>query len=150
MPLAGDIIEVGRIPGWLIGETIEVADSSTFTTTETVLISLTVPVVSGRTYSVDGKLRIQSTSGSINEGCQVRLREDNSAGNELDRILITVATVAGTAGYGGDLLGTFSAPSTGNKTFVVTGVRISAAAGTQRMEGSPASPNFLRVRYESG
>lgn len=150
MPLAGDIIEVGRIPGWLIDDTIEVADSATFTTTETVLITLTVPVVSGRTYSVDGKLRIQSTVGGIAEGCQVRIREDNVTGNELDRLIINVATTATTVGYGGMLLSRYTAVATGNKTFVVTGVRITGATGTFRMEGSAASPNILAVRYETG
>lgn len=150
MPLAGDIIEVGRIPGWPIGQTVSNADSATFTTTETVLLTLQVPLVAGRIYRVMSKLRVASTAGSINEGCQLRLREDNSVGNELDRLIVVIATVAGTAGYGGDLDSNFTAVATATKTFVVTGQRISAAAGTQRMEGSGASPNLLTVRYESG
>ena len=150
MPLAGDIIEVGRIPGWLIDDQIEVVDSATFTTTETIIITLTVPLVNGRTYSIDAKVRMQSTSAGINEICLVRIREDNATGNELDRIPICIATTLTTFGYGGDLLARFTAVATGNKTFVVTGVRAAGAAGTQRMEASGASPNILAVRYESG
>lgn len=147
MPAAGEKIRVGRIPGELVGRQIETADSAGFTSTETVLITLTVPVIDARIYDVEGKLRVQSAAASINEGCQLRLREDSVTGNELDRVLVTIATTAGTVGYGANLFAQYTSDATEDKTFVITGVKIAAATGAQRMEASGATPGILSVRF---
>jgi hypothetical protein len=138
----------GQRPGEVIGTpTVETSNSSTFTTTETQVSSITVPLVSGRTYWVEAFIGFNSTVvGDVISG---RLREDNASGNIIDQNVIATVFVSGFRKTTCPLYFRFTASATANKTFVATGQR-DFGTGTCRMEANTNRPSFMRVIYESG
>jgi hypothetical protein len=146
---AGFLSEGGRIPGEIIGTpTIETSDSGTFNTTETAVLSVTVPLVSGRTYSIHTYLRISSTVD--NDDVRVAIREDSASGafvttdrRELD------ADNQGSLGQSFHVMAFFTATATEDKTFVTSAVRDSGT-GTYNLSASANRPSMLYVRYEFG
>lgn len=148
MANAGQIIVAGRIPGERIGIAEATADSGLFTA-ETVVMSVTVPLVSGRTYSVWANPGLMSTiSGDV---VRARLREDDIAGTILDGTIEDISnnTSNTTRKHAVILLSDYQAVSTGNKTFVVTGAR-ATGSGNVHLEGVPGRKSYIVVRYESG
>jgi hypothetical protein len=143
---AGFQLAAGRIPGELIASSVATADSSNFTTTEVVVMTVTAPLVTGRTYSIWAGPTFHSTvDGDV---VFAQLREDDVSGNGLDRtddyIRVTTSTIDRTL-----LFSMFTATATGNKTFVVTGDRV-IGSGNCRLEASTNRPAYMLVRYESG
>ena len=143
---AGQIAEAGRIPGERIATTEVTSSSSTFTTTEIDVASVTAPLVSGRTYLVyfDGAFNT-STTGDIVRG---RLREDNTTGS----VRQTRDTPAMTSGATVEPLimqAEYTAVSTGDKTFVATAVRLTGT-GTPNLQAASGFPSFLWVDYTRG
>lgn len=140
----------GRIPGQLVGDvSVVTADSATFTTTETQVQTVTVPLVSGRTYKVCWmpKWRSTATGDSIVQ----RIREDSLAGNELQVARVVTGRDAGTTGYGALIVTLFTAVATANKTFSFTGQRGHASdTGTINLEGGGSHPNLAWVEYWYG
>src|SRR5262245_48983078 len=78
---AGENVEAGRVSGERIATTIDLTDSGSFTTSETVVSTVIAALVTGRTYRVRFVTDIRSTVA--NDRAQVRLREDNVSGTEL-------------------------------------------------------------------
>jgi hypothetical protein len=148
MSSAGQLSLANRIPGERIGASVVVADSGTFTA-ETVVMTLVVPLVAGRTYSVFANPGLSSSVAADVVGA--KLREDSITGTVLDSAIedINDATAPTTRKHALILLSDYTALSTANKTFVVTGER-ATGTGNVRMPGSSARKSYLLVRYESG
>jgi hypothetical protein len=143
---AGFQLAAGRIPGELIASSAAVSDSANFTTTETVVLTVTAALVSGRTYSVWAGPTFHSTvDGDV---VHSQMRQDNVSGTVMDRtddyIRVTATTIDKTI-----LFALYTATTTGNKTFVVTGDRVSGS-GNCRLEADTIRPAYMLVRYETG
>jgi hypothetical protein len=143
---AGFQLAAGRIPGELIASSVATADSANFTTTEVIVMTVTAPVVIGRTYSVWAGPTFHSTVDA--DVVHSQLREDNVSGTILDRtddyIRVTVSAIDRTILYAH-----YTADATENKTFVVTGDRV-IGTGNCRLEAASNRPAFMIVRYETG
>lgn len=142
---AGFQLVAGRIPGERIATTTRTSTPAGFTTTETVTDTVTAALVSGRTYKVSCWILCRSTVAADSEN--VRLREDNLTGTELQaaRIYIPIITTTFVA----PLEALYTAVATGNKDFVVTGVRASGT-GTITHAAAATQPVYLWVDYISG
>lgn len=143
---SGQKLTPGRFSGERIETSTETADSSTFTTTETSIGSVTASLVTGRTYRVRLFTRIGTTVA--NDVAIVRVREDSVAGAEL----VGDATAALTTSVTGNTVIQeieYTATATGAKTFVATCVR-STGSGSLRREASSTRPTYLYVDYIRG
>lgn len=144
MPQAGDTIVLATVPGANVATTEQTSDSTTFTTTETVIMTISVPLVIGRRYRIHHTSIIASNAAGATD-VMVRLREDSVIGTILTQ---EVVTVGGSAfGWGPRLFREFTAVATANKTFVVTGERIGGVANTMRLEADATRPAYLYVDY---
>lgn len=148
MPSAGQSAIAGQVPGERLGQDIDTSDTATFTTTETVVSSVTVDLVNGRTY----KVRFVGTMQSDVNGdlINARIREDNSTGTQLQ--LRREQSTTNTAGSGPsfDMEAEYTAVATGSKTFVATGVRGAGGTGNITCEGAATQPRYLYVDYCRG
>lgn len=136
----------GRVPGQLIASSAATSDSSNFTTTEVVVMTVNASLVSGRVYSIwAGPTFHSSVDGDV---VHTQLREDSVSGTVRDRtddyIRVSPAAIDKTV-----LFSLYTAVSTGTKTFVVTGDRV-AGTGNCRLEADTIRPAYMLVRYESG
>jgi hypothetical protein len=147
MPSAGESVIAGRMPGERIATQIDTADTSTFTTTETVVSTVTAALVNGRIYRVRfvGTMQSDVTDDTINS----RLREDNVSGTQLQLRRAQSPTSSAGSGVGMDVEAEYTAVATGNKTFVATGTR-STGTGNITCEGSATQPRYLYVDYIRG
>lgn len=143
---AGFQLAAGRIPGELITSSVATADSANFTTTEVIVMTITAPLVTGRTYSIWADPTFHSSvDGDV---VHSQLREDNVSGTILDRtddyIRVTTSAIDRTI-----LFSLYTATATANKTFVITGDRVSGT-GNCRLEAATNRPAYMLVRYETG
>lgn len=131
---AGQIIDVDDVLG-RVDTTERTANVGTFTTTETQIDTVTVSLVSGRTYGVWLYGTFQTTVA--NDSVNAAIREDSTSGTRMTvaRVYLPILGV----GFGFALYAEYTAGSTGDKTFVGTGQRQSgtgsitaAAAATQK------------------
>jgi hypothetical protein len=136
----------GRVPGELLDITTQTSDGSGFTTTRADQMSITVPVVSGRTYAVWHTA--QYASSAAGDSVIARIWQDSSSGTELQSGVIYIDTT-GTLGYLAYVTRLWVAGSTGDQTFVVDAVR-SAGSGTCRLEAASNRPAYLGVNYVTG
>lgn len=146
MAAAGEIAEAGRIPGERIATTEETSASSAFTS-ETVLMSVTATLVSGRTYRVTGKVPL--TSSVSNDEARAQIREDNISGTVLDAASGEMSTGTSTTSNNIRPESEYTAVSTGSKTFVVTGERV-AGTGNITMNAATTRKGYLYVDYIRG
>lgn len=143
---AGFQLTAGRIPGERIITTTSTSDSSTYTTTETTLDTVTAPLVDGRTYCVRWSGGLVTTVAA--DISLIRMREDDSTGTLLvERNFYLASTSSG--GFGTELEATFTAEATEDKTFVITGTR-NGGTGTHHADGTATRPRYLYVQYISG
>ncbi len=144
MSSAGRKLVAGRIPGERIATTISTVPLGGITTTETTFISVTAPLVNGRTYRV----RLISHIGSSVNGDRglVRIREDDDTGTQLqvERIHIPVA-----GSYPGHTEVEYTATASGDKTFVATLVRESGTGSMSHNAGA-TQPAYMYVDYIRG
>jgi hypothetical protein len=147
MPAAGETIIAGRVPGERIATTTATADSSTFTTTETTVMSVTAALVTGRTYRVRFYGRFNSSVST--DRVVARFREDNSSGTEIATTDTPLTNYSGTFGHAIEIEIEYTASATGNKTFVVTGER-GAGSGNCNLEAATTRPAYLYVDYIRG
>lgn len=137
MFLAGQVLTADDLNALIpekIGE--ETADSADFTTTQTVVMTGVASVVQGRTYRIRfiGRWAADAASNII-----TRIREDTGGGAEV-AVGQVVISDASSLGYGPQpMSGEFVAGATGDKTFVITGVR-NGAGGNCRLEATNAAP----------
>jgi hypothetical protein len=143
MSSAGQQLVANAIPGERIGTVVAVANSANVTV-EAVTDTITVPVVTGRTYRITFAASI---SGGAAERALARIREDNLTGTALQtyRVGIPFATNFGAPPVQAE----YTAVSTGNKTFVATLQRETAIANTFRV-GNATQPAYLYVDYIRG
>jgi hypothetical protein len=148
MSSAGQLLEAGRIPGEVIGTpSIVTSDSSPFTTSDTEVMTITVPLIAGRTYQVWFLGRFNTDAADTKVACE--MHQDNDAGT-LMQIGQTDLPNTSTLGYGPlPVTALFEAVTSANKTFVITGRR-NGGTGNIRLDASPAAPAFLWVEYFSG
>lgn len=146
MSTAGFQLVAGRIPGERIATNVATSDTSTFTTTETVIDSVTAALVSGRTYRIRFYAGFATT---VNDSFVIaKIREDNLTGTTL----MERNTALNTTSAAGIFVVTeaeYTAVSTGNKTFVTTGQR-NGGTGTLHADGAATRPRYLYVEYISG
>lgn len=122
-----------------IATTTRTTSTSTFTA-ETVTDSVTAALVSGKTYKVVCNQGCSSSVAADSE--TLRIREDSISGTQIQavRVPLTVASVA----VPGRLEVDYVAVATGNKTFVVTGLRASGTGNLSHI-ASTGQPNNIYV-----
>lgn len=146
MSSAGQQLVAGRIPGERIATTRTTADSATFTTTTTAVMTVVAPLVTGRTYWVRAVYRWQSTVAGDN--VTGAIREDSVTGTIIQTNVSNVQLTGSLISM--QVMETqFTAVSTGNKTFILAGVRFTGS-GTINLDASSPSPSFLYVDYIEG
>lgn len=142
MSSAGQQLVAGRIPGEEIAVDIETA-AGTSSTSEIVDMSVTAPVVSGRTYWVIADFAIDGTDDDV---ALVRLREDSISGTELVARRLRLNTVGGTTGTAMPLRVRYTAGTTEDKTFVLT----HESGVASNLAGGSTTPCYFWVEYVSG
>jgi hypothetical protein len=147
MATAGSSVEAGRVSGERIATQIDTADSGTFTTTETIVSTVVAALVNGRTYRVKAHTRCSSSVAA--DRYIARLREDNATGTAIQGSNVDITAAATTHGWPADLEAEYVAVATGNKTFVLTGVR-GSGTGNCFMEAGADHPSYLYVDYVRG
>lgn len=140
MPLAGEKILASDVQTRIVTDT-QTTDSANYTTTETTVQTVTAALVAGRVYKIVAQSRASSSTGT--DTIVARLREDTSTGTELQSYFVDVSGST-TIGAAVVMEALYTAVGTGNKTFVLTGVR-SVGAGNCRLEASPLRPSYLYV-----
>ncbi len=131
MPFVGDLAIVPSV-GYALGTT----SVSSFTTTETVTDTITTGVTSGKSYLIRWMGMFQSSVAG--DSIEVRIREDALAGTSImsgrKQILATGTLVV--------IRALWTAGSTINKTFVVTGKRVAGSGNIGRYGASDAPSTF--------
>lgn len=147
MALAGQIAYAGRIPGERI-ETVRITQDSPTFTSETVVGSITAPLVAGRTYAVVALARWGSDSAG--DDIVARIREDDINGATINHGQGEQPGTISSLGFGAvPVYAEYTATATGLKTFVLTGQR-NFGSGNCRLDASGAAPAFLLVEYIKG
>jgi hypothetical protein len=138
----------GRIPGEIIGTpTIVTSDSSGFTSEVVVMTLADRPLVAGRTYQVWCLARWGSSVATDQIVCRIRPDDVSGAMMQLGQ---QIGGGTSSFGYGPlPLMAFWTAITTGNQTFVVTGDR-NGGTGTCRLDASPANPALLWCQYAFG
>lgn len=132
-----------------VGTGYEDTDSSTFTTTTTVIVSCVAQLVAGRTYRVKLVTHIGLASPTTADSASLGIREDSVSGTELQGLNSLPLPSSTAAGHYGQLETDYTAVATGSKTFVGTAVR-NAGTGTLRREAAGIRPTILSVDYAYG
>lgn len=145
MPLAGEIIVAGQIPGERVATTIATANSAVITTTETVVMSVMAPVVNGRTYRVVFDAAYDGTV--IDDTFLANMREDSLTGTSIQARRLSLASTPSLqpVHFGVE----YTAIATADKTFVVTLVRTSGT-GNVILNAAANFPAYLYVDYIRG
>lgn len=147
MALAGRTAEAGRIPGQRIATTVETSDSSTFTTTETEVLSVTASLVEGRTY----RFRFQCRFGSsVSDDIIIyRIRQDDTSGTTQQIGRFHIATSSGSTGLPVTDEWQYTATATGDKTIIVTGQRTIGSGNIYRA-ATTGGPSYFYCDYIEG
>jgi hypothetical protein len=142
MPLAGETIIAGKVPGERVATDIETTDSTPgITTTEAVVHTVVAPVVNGRTYRVRWHGDLASSAAA--DVFFVKIREDSLTGNTLD-FRRYYSPGANNFPYSTEV--EYTADATEDKTFVLTLVR-SSGSGSGRLDAGTLNPAFFYVDY---
>jgi hypothetical protein len=121
------------------------SDSTTWAGSESAaLITASPTLVSGFTYRITLQTTVVGSAGGLAEAAFMRIREDNSTGTQIGGANIAIPNTNG-SGYPLHLATEYTAVSTGSKSFVVTGSRISGATGTQNIAAGSARPTWFTV-----
>lgn len=139
---AGDRITADELSTYAGEPEIREINSSAFTTAETEVDTITVPVVNGRRYKVVWRPAFFSTVA--NDHVRGAIREDDLAGTALYVQNITTP-ISGQA-FLMHLEGFYTATATEDKTFIGTGDRIT---GTGTITGQAASSNPTLLYVEN-
>lgn len=124
-----------------------VADSAPITTTETAVLTVTIPMVSGQTYGISVKATISSTVVTAigTNLASVRVREDSTTGTVITSDVFAALSTA-PAGYPYSTYAEYTAVSTANKTIVFTIVRNTATTETYQLRAAATRPGMMRVQ----
>jgi hypothetical protein len=140
---AGERIVADKLSKYADEPEVRETNSSAYTA-ETVLDTTTVPVVNGRRYRIIWDSEISSSVNSTAETDRVRIREDNITGTVLQTRTITLPNAVAAPAH---VEARFTATSTGNKTFVVTGSRL-GGTGSHISGGNSSAPTILAVEND--
>lgn len=133
-----------RYPGQRIATTIISTDSAGFTNAaEVIIASVTAPLIEGLTYKIWFWGGIMSTV--TGDELQTRIREDNATGTQLSFNATSITRAAATGDWTATLEAQYTAVATGDKTFVVTGIR-ALGTGTGRIE-TIQKPSLFYVEF---
>lgn len=124
-----------------LATTTRTSNTSTFTA-ETVTDTVSADLVLGRLYKVVAYQLIASSVA--NDSVNVRLREDNLTGTQMQAIRVEVPITSTV--FLAYVEAHYTAAATGSKTFVCTGVRASGT-GNISHNASSTQPNYLYVDY---
>jgi hypothetical protein len=141
---AGQSVIAGKFPGERIATDIDVADTSTFTTTETTCSSVVAALVINRTYRIRFVANFQSSVSG--DTVNMRIREDSTIGTQLQGCRVHSVILTAGFGFQANIEAEYTAVATGNKTFVGTGER-SSGTGNITCEGAATAPRYLYVDY---
>lgn len=145
---AGAIIRAGDINRVLdrrVGTNFVTANSAAFTAI-TVVNTLVVNLVAGRTYGLSFSCRLSSSVA--NDACLVRIKPNGTGGTDLNVTQTNIPTTSA-SGWDTELYGEFTASSTGSQTFVSTCER-SIGTGNIIIRASATGPAILLCDYISG
>jgi hypothetical protein len=134
------------MPGEQIAEEIITSDSAGFTTTETVVGTLVVPMVSGRRYRIWAFPKWESTVAG--DRVIQRFRQTSVSGTIEQSDNVSIPSTSN-LGFGGVMSFGFNASSSGNQTFVLAGVR-GSGTGTCKLGALTSRPVYLLAFYVSG
>jgi len=147
MATAGQVATAGRIPGERIATTRVTSNSENFTTNQAVVMSVTGPLVGGRTYGIHAFVRF---SGVDNEDIGVRLLEDQIGGAQLQSLAMEMSVDdQENWGEGRWMYAEYTATATGDKTFVVT-AQVIAGSGPARLLATASRPCYMYIEYIEG
>jgi len=147
MPLAGQILQAGRIPGERIATTRVTSNSGDFTTSQAVVMSVTGPLVAGRTYGIHAFVRF---SGVDNEDIGVRILEDGIGGSQLQSLAMEMSVDdQETWGESRWMYAEYTAPANEDKTFVIT-AQVIAGSGPARLLATASRPCYMYIEYIEG
>lgn len=145
---AGDIIkasDINKVLDRRVGSNFVVVNSAGFTTI-TVINTLVVNLVAGRTYGLNFSARISSSIAA--DACLVRIKPGSVAGTDLNVTQSGIPT-ASNSGWDTELYAEFTASATGSQTFVST-VERSIGSGTIIVRASATGAAILTCDYISG
>lgn len=108
--------------------------------------SVTAALVDGRTYRVRWHGAFGSTVADTT--VLIRIREDDVSGTVVQEGNSWISSTS-TSGVQSGTEGQYTAGATGNKTFVITGLR-NGGTGTLHAEGSSSRVRLLYVEYVEG
>jgi hypothetical protein len=125
---------------------IRTSNSSTFTTTETQIDTVSATLRAGATYKVtwDGTC----TSTISNDMLRMRIRQGTGTGGTGVQLRNTVVGVA-TSAFSFHLEGEFTAVSDGSQTFSATAQRV-IGSGSGSITSNVQQPNYLYIDYVRG
>lgn len=136
--------DVPRYPGTRIATTTISVDSAGFTNAaEVIIASVTAPLIEGLTYKIWFWGGLMSTAAA--DELQTRIREDNAAGAQLSLNSTSITRSSATGDWTASLEAQYTAVATGDKTFVVTGIR-AVGTGTGRIE-TAQKPSLFYVEF---
>jgi len=144
--VAGQTIRAGLMSGEVIAVDTVTSNSSTFTTTETTVQSVTASLIDTVVYDVYAYTHFNADA--VVTEMTARLREDNSTGTELWNSYTGAINFLTTSALGNwfVLAGSYTASSTGSKTFVLTGLRTGGAGNCKLVAASNRPSKLLVVR----
>ncbi|AXH89396.1 hypothetical protein AB0N38_26170 [Micromonospora aurantiaca] len=138
----------GKTGTYRVGKNTRTADSGVFTTVEAAIDSVTVPLVSGRTYRVRWNVAWAGTLAG--DTVFTRLRENNVTGTQLNIIRSEIVATGGAGTrWPATIEADYTAVATGNKTFVGTGIRTSGSGNINAHAGTDF-PITMTVDYVEG
>lgn len=139
----GDPIILARMPGYRVGVQTYTSDSSTFTTSETEIGSITVDLINGVQYEIRCDAHVSSSTAGDTVTC--RIRENNTSGTEIQVVSGNTVSTTGNRPVAIPLWGLYTAVATGSKTFSITAVR-QAGAGNVFRDVSSVAPMIITVK----
>ncbi|MEU8371227.1 hypothetical protein [Micromonospora tulbaghiae] len=138
----------GKAGTYRVGKNTRTADSGTFTIVEAAIDSVTVPLVSGRTYRVRWNVAWAGTLAG--DTVFTRLRENNVSGTQLNIIRSEIVATGGAGTrWPATIEADYTAVATGNKTFVGTGIRVTGSGNINAHAGADF-PITMTVDYVEG
>jgi hypothetical protein len=145
----GDVIYAADV-NTTIAQSVYTADSSTWTSTETSIMTVTANLVSGQTYMIEmdcniGTSAVTYTWSSTNaEASSVRIREDTVSGNQLAQGQVFMSA-ASSVGFALTVRVPYTATATGEKTFVAGAQKSNSSAATHIMRAATSRPGLFTI-----
>lgn len=139
---AGDVIPWSYI-ATRVATTQITTNSSTYGATESgALFSVSAPLVSGLTYRIFVYVTVAvDVAGDVSF---IRIREDSASGTQLAGSNVYGGTT-NSSGFPAVIYDEYTATSTGSKTFVITGQRVSGTGTAHGIKSSGSRFNAITV-----